>query len=152
LIYSISRDENKEEFDYTVRLDHTFPFYGGVRWWFRCPLSRDGYDCQRRVAKLYLPPGGRYFGCRHCYNLTYKSCQESHKLERSAIFGGLMGLFNLDTKIELLHRKIKRWSHKGRPTKKASKFFRMVREMETLYGNIDEEAISRGIESWKEEK
>jgi len=31
------------------------------------------------VGKLYLPPGGKYFGCRHCYNLTYKSCQESDK-------------------------------------------------------------------------
>ena len=25
--------------------------------------------------KLYLG-GGKYFGCRHCYNLTYESCQE----------------------------------------------------------------------------
>ena len=27
---------------------------------------------------MYLPPGGTYFGCRHCYDLTYTSCQESH--------------------------------------------------------------------------
>jgi hypothetical protein len=37
--------------------------------------------CGRRVGKLYLPPGASYFGCRHCYELTYKSCQESHKLD-----------------------------------------------------------------------
>jgi hypothetical protein len=24
-------------------------------------------------------PSGEYFGCRYCYNLTYSSCQESHK-------------------------------------------------------------------------
>ena len=29
----------------------------------------------RRVLKLYLG-GGKYFGCRHCYCLTYESCQE----------------------------------------------------------------------------
>jgi hypothetical protein len=31
------------------------------------------------VGKLYLPGGGRYFGCRRCYRLTYRSCQESRK-------------------------------------------------------------------------
>jgi pyruvate-formate lyase-activating enzyme len=31
------------------------------------------------VAKLYLPPGSRYFGCRHCHNLTYQSCKEHDK-------------------------------------------------------------------------
>ena len=29
------------------------------------------------MGKLYLPPGGRYFGCRHCHDLTYRSRQES---------------------------------------------------------------------------
>ena len=40
--------------------------------WFVCPLV----GCGRRVGKLYLPPGGRYYGCRHCYRLTYESAQE----------------------------------------------------------------------------
>jgi hypothetical protein len=31
------------------------------------------------VRKLYLPPDGRYFGCRHCYRLTYRSVQEHDK-------------------------------------------------------------------------
>jgi hypothetical protein len=30
------------------------------------------------VAKLYLPPQGRKFGCRTCHDLTYESSQESH--------------------------------------------------------------------------
>jgi hypothetical protein len=33
----------------------------------------------RRVAKLYLPPGGRYLGSREGHGLTYTSCQESGK-------------------------------------------------------------------------
>lgn len=33
------------------------------------------------MGKLYLPPGGRYFGCRCCYQLNYTSCQESHKYD-----------------------------------------------------------------------
>jgi hypothetical protein len=53
--------------------------FGGIRWWARCPLILDGRPCRRRVGKLYLPPGARYFGCRGCYGLTYTSCQESHQ-------------------------------------------------------------------------
>jgi hypothetical protein len=67
--------------DYTVRLTITLPHLGGVRWWFVCPLVREGRPCLRRVGKLHLPPRGRYFGCRHCYDLTYTSCRESHKFD-----------------------------------------------------------------------
>ena len=56
--------------------------FGGCRWWFRCPLMRDGAPCLRRAGKLYLPPNARYFGCRQCYDLTYRSSQEAHYFER----------------------------------------------------------------------
>ena len=61
---------------YRVRLTTTRPRFGGLRWWFVCPLIVADQPCERRVGKLYLPPGARYFGCRHCHELTYKSCQE----------------------------------------------------------------------------
>jgi hypothetical protein len=61
---------------YCIALQTTRPRFGGVRWWFTCPLVADDVSCDRRVAKLYLPPGGRYFGCRECYRLTYRSAQE----------------------------------------------------------------------------
>jgi hypothetical protein len=48
--------------------------YGdGRRYWLECALASDGIRCGRRVRVLYLPSGQRYFGCRHCYNLTYDS-------------------------------------------------------------------------------
>lgn len=68
-----------EDFDYKVLLTTTQPRFGGLRWWFICPLVVDGRACNRRVSKLYLPPGARYYGCRHCHNLTYTSCQEHDK-------------------------------------------------------------------------
>jgi len=71
--------KEKTEVDYRVELATTPCNFGGVRYWFICPLVVNGRACQRRVAKLYLPPGGRYFGCRHCYNLTYESCKEHDK-------------------------------------------------------------------------
>ena len=64
-----------------VSLTRTYPHFGGVRWWFTCPLIRDGMACNRRVAKLYLPSGTEYFGCRHCHSLTYTSCQDSHRFD-----------------------------------------------------------------------
>jgi len=57
----------------------THPYFGGVRWWFTCPCTVNCRVCGRRVRKLYLPPGARYFGCRHCHDLTYRSVQEHDK-------------------------------------------------------------------------
>ena len=64
--------------DYKVRLVPTKPNYGGRRWWFIFPLVRR--RTPRRVAKLYLPSGGKYFGSREAYGLTYTSCQESGRI------------------------------------------------------------------------
>jgi hypothetical protein len=74
--------QQEESADYTVGLTATRPRFGGLRWWFVCPLVVGGRHCQRRVGKLYLPPSSRYFGCRRCHRLTYTSCQESHKHDR----------------------------------------------------------------------
>ena len=57
----------------------TKPNYGGRRWWFICPIVRRDGGPPRRVAKLYLPSGSKYFGSREAYGLTYTSCQESEK-------------------------------------------------------------------------
>lgn len=67
-----------------IRLQTTRPKFGGLRWWFTCPLVTAGRPCRRRVATLYLV--GRYFGCRACHGLTYRSCQEAHRDERTARF------------------------------------------------------------------
>jgi hypothetical protein len=69
------------ELDYQIDLVSTVPHFGGLRWWFVCPLGADGGNCGRRVGKLYLPPGDRWFACRHCHELTYTSCQESRRYD-----------------------------------------------------------------------
>ena len=71
-----------EEITYPVELTTTPCNFGGVRYWFLCPLVVDGKACRRRVGKLYLPWGSRYFGCRTCHDLTYRSCKEHNKVDR----------------------------------------------------------------------
>ena len=65
-----------------IELERTACRLGGFRYWFVCPVVKDGVYCGNRAAKLYLPPGCQYFGCRECYDLTYESCQKSHKYDR----------------------------------------------------------------------
>lgn len=52
-----------------ITFDRTSCNYGGYRTWFLCPR------CWKRVAILY--GAGKYFLCRHCYDFTYSSQQES---------------------------------------------------------------------------
>jgi hypothetical protein len=58
-----------------MHLKGTKPNFGGVRWWFVCPLLNAEVPCNRRVKKLFLPPSGECFGCRTCLGLTYESAQ-----------------------------------------------------------------------------
>jgi hypothetical protein len=57
LSYSRTRAgaEEKESVDYRVRLATSRPRFGGLRWWFICPLTVNGRPCRRRMGKLYLP-------------------------------------------------------------------------------------------------
>jgi hypothetical protein len=38
----------------------------------------NGRCCGRRIQKLYLPSGCKYYDCRHCYDLSYLSrCEDA---------------------------------------------------------------------------
>lgn len=54
--------------------------FGGAQPWLVCP----GVACDPRVAILYGP--GKYFLCRHCYDLNYESQREDkgHRALRRA--------------------------------------------------------------------
>jgi len=73
--YTVNIDGADQSVFETIRLESTLLCSGGYRWWFSCPRGFDNIHCHRRVQKLYLPPGCLYFGCRHCYDLTYMSSQ-----------------------------------------------------------------------------
>jgi hypothetical protein len=62
----------KVDRDYRVRLETTQPNYGGLRWWFLCPITG------RRALVLYLPgSGGSVFASRQAWGLAYQSQRQS---------------------------------------------------------------------------
>ena len=60
-----------ENVEQAILFDRTSCNFGGHRTWFLCPR------CWKRVAVLY--GAGKYFWCRHCYDLTYSSQQETRE-------------------------------------------------------------------------
>ena len=59
LNYTITdRDGNKTDYDYKIALTTTQCNFSGKRYWFICPLSRNGVYCGRRVGTLFLSSGG----------------------------------------------------------------------------------------------
>jgi|SRR5215469_2781078 len=82
VLHLLSRTDargHKEPMWERIVLTSTRPNFGGLRWWFVCPLLDKDVQCGRRVSKLYMPPGTFYFGCRACFYLTYLSAQTHDK-------------------------------------------------------------------------
>ena len=137
--YTITdRDGNKTDYDYKIGLTTTTCHFGGVRYWFICPLSANGIYCGRRVGTLYLAPGARYFGCRHCYKLSYESRNEPH----FARPGGIGYPLKLERQYEDLSKQTKRWTYRGRPTRKARKLQAIEARLNAC-GTTDWEALLR---------
>jgi hypothetical protein len=117
--HTLRSTDEKTECDYKVRLVTTPCHLGGVRWWFLCPLSKNGVSCGRRVGTFYLPPGGKYYGCRHCYNLSYESRNERPQ-GRIAYMGHFL---TLSTRLKKLLEQTNRWTYRGMPTRKAQRVY-----------------------------
>lgn len=64
-----------EDIEQPTRLTYAPCHYGNKRPYFICPGVVDGRACIRRVGKLFA--GGRFFLCRHCYNVAYTSQSEA---------------------------------------------------------------------------
>jgi hypothetical protein len=112
---------------YAIPITSTRPHFGGMRFWFRCPVMRDGIPCGRRVGRLYLPPDTKIFGCRGRLNLTYRSTQthdpRTYKLAQdlgaidAAFHSGDLRRGLLASRALRLQRK---WAREGRWSRLAS--------------------------------
>jgi len=113
LSYKVRRwgEEEWLPIDQKIRLENIPCHFGGKRWYFRCSLSKDGVYCGRRVAILYS--AGDYFGCRHCADLSYDSCNQSRKMR-----GFPWKLLTDEWKADDLYKNVKVRYYKGKPTRK----------------------------------
>ncbi len=134
--------QTREKASYRVRLTTTRPYFGGIRWWFICPLVVDRVPCNRRVGRLYLPPGGKYYGCRVCYDLTYTSCQDSHKFDQVLA----MMAKELDTTPATAKRLIRWWATTPQATEIARAFSEIRVEWLNPVGWPYTEHIRRKVE------
>lgn len=132
--------DEKSDYEYKISLTTTPCHFGGVRYWFICPLSRNGIYCGRRVGTLYLASGGNYFGCRHCYDLSYESRNES----RLGRFGQWGYILKADRQCEELYKSIKRWTWRGRPTRKARKLQALKAKLNTYLDRPSVNDLLRG--------
>lgn len=114
----------KTDYDYEVSLLTTDCNFGGVRYWFGCPY------CGMRVGVLYLAPGDVYFRCRHCNNLSYRS--------RNCSGPELWG--ETSRQIEMLQSQVKRWTYRGRPTRKVRRINAITKRMGS-YASMDWERL-----------
>lgn len=113
-------DGTKKDFDYDIRLTSTPCNFGGKRFWFICPLSKDGAYCGKKVGVLYK--AGDYFGCRHCYNLTYRSKNENRRSKLFPIFA----ILKTHQEMEDFEPTVKRFTYARNPTKKQLKLDKMI--------------------------
>ena len=120
LTYTINpKDEElATKMDYEIPVATTKCNYGGYRYWFKCPLYKKGTYCGRKVTKLYQLPNSNYFGCRHCGGLRYESQRTKPQVGLRAVYS----FYTLDD----MEDSIKKWSYKGKPTKKANRYYQLL--------------------------
>lgn len=74
--YDLPRKTDCEEHEQWIDTSITHPYFGGVRFWFTCPI------CRKRFSRLYLRSSQGGFLCRICLQLTYRSAQKhDHRLD-----------------------------------------------------------------------
>jgi hypothetical protein len=132
-----------KNYDYKVPLTTTPCHFGGHRYWFQCPLNKNGAYCGRRVGILYLC--GSLFGCRHCHNLTYSSRNISGMAKS---FGSLISYPDLED----MRKKLKRTHYKGKPTRKFKRYLRKHDHADrryigmTMYMSEQMDKIKKGVD------
>lgn len=110
--------DEKESMDCRLELATTPCNYGGKRYWFICPLTKNGERCGRRVGVLFSI--GKWFGCRHCGEIAYAAQMRSGKYRGSSV---------CLPDIERAEKEVKRWYYGGKPTRKYRRVMRLSEKL-----------------------
>jgi len=129
LMYSITDNDTGEKvsYDYKVEIVTTECHFGGVRYWFICPLVKNGVPCRERVAKLYMR--SRYFGCRKCHELVYSIQRYNSRTLQKPMFRAI----TLEARLERLHRGMKVRYYKGKATRKYKQILKIYDELDSMF-------------------
>ncbi|MDD3284360.1 MAG: hypothetical protein PHZ07_02085 [Patescibacteria group bacterium] len=114
--------KEKENMDYKIKLTTTQCNYGGKRYWFICPLIKNGKVCGRRVGVLFSI--GKWFGCRHCGNIAYSSQMRGGKFRGSSLSSA---------SIERAEKEVRRFYYNGKPTRKFKRLIKMREDFEQSF-------------------
>jgi hypothetical protein len=112
-------DGGKSDMNYRVELTTTPCNLGGKRYWFICPLSKNGRYCGRRVGVIYSI--GKWFGCRHCGEIAYQSQFEGGSFRVGSV---------CEPDVEKAYNEIKIKYYNGKPTRKYKRYLRLRDRMD----------------------
>lgn len=121
-VYTSQGTDGKESMDYKIELVTTPCNYGGKRYWFICPLNKNGKYCRRRVGVLFSI--GKWFGCRHCGEIAYAAQMKGGRYRWSGVS---------ITDIERAEKEVKRFYYKGKPTRKYRRLIRLNEKFKMGY-------------------
>lgn len=116
------RTGEQENMDYRVELTTTPCNFGGKRYWFICPITKNGKYCGRRVGVLFSI--GKWFGCRHCGEIAYATQMEGGKYRWNGVS---------IPDIERAEKEVKRYYYNGRPTRKYRRVMRLNEKFERSF-------------------
>jgi hypothetical protein len=117
-----NRTNEKSKMDYKIELATTPCNYGGVRYWFICPLYKNGQYCGRRVGVIYSVD--KWFGCRHCGEIAYNSQMRGGRFRGSSV---------CIPDIEKAEQEIKRYYYRGKPTRKYKRVLKMNEKLDISF-------------------
>ena len=115
-------DGEKSDMNFDIGLTSTPCNYGGKRYWFICPLSKNGRYCGRRVGVIYGI--GKWFGCRHCGNIAYQAQFEGGNFRMGSV---------CEPDVEKAYNEVKTQYYKGKPTRRYKRYLRLRNKMDNSW-------------------
>ena len=111
--------DEKESMNNKIELATTPCNYGGVRYWFICPLYKKGRYCGRRVGVIYSI--GKWFGCRHCGGIAYQAQFEGGNFRVGSV---------TEPVVEKVYNNVKLKYYNGKPTRRYRRYLRLREKMD----------------------
>lgn len=133
--YSLNKNGSETTYNYKIPIERTLCNFGGFRYWFICPWYKGGIYCGKRVANIYCK--SKYFSCRHCNELTYRS-RKASGISKS-LGGSSININDLDKQ----RNEMRSTHYKGRPTKRFKLWVKKYEKLEKSLLVISQKIYNR---------